>query len=251
MFQYFLDTVDTIPAGKGFAMYSPLHLAWLAFFVLFAVGCSLYYRRQDAGKRTRVRHVFAFLLVGDELFKVVMLCIGGNYEAAYLPLHLCSINIILIAIHSFRPGKMLDNFLYTVCVPAATAALLFPTWTELPFCNFMHLHSFTVHILLATYPIMLTAGGDIQPEVRCQPRCLLFLLLLAIPIYGINRLLDTNFMFLMDVEPGNPLYPFEQAWGNHLYGFPVLIAAVIAVMYAPVYASRALRRLAAQRDRAA
>ena len=58
-------------------------------------------------------------------------------------------------------------------------------------------------------------------------------------------------MFLMDVEPGNPLYPFEQAWGNHLYGFPVLIAAVIAVMYAPVYASRVLRRLAAQRNLAA
>ena len=242
MFQYFLDTVDTIPAGKGFAMYSPLHLAWLAFFVLFAVGCSLYYRRQDAGKRTRVRHVFACLLVGDELFKVVMLCIGGNYEAAYLPLHLCSINIILIAIHSFRPGKMLDNFLYTVCVPAATAALLFPTWTELPFCNFMHLHSFTVHILLATYPIMLTAGGDIQPEVRCLPRCLLFLLLLAIPIYGINRLLDTNFMFLMNVDPGNPLYFFETQFGNHLIGIPVLIAAAAVIMFLPRAVYLRLRR---------
>ena len=31
-------------------------------------------------------------------------------------------------------------------------------------------------------------------------------------------------------EKGNPLYWFEQNWGSHLYGFPVLIAAVIAVM---------------------
>ena len=242
MFSYFLETVDTIPPGEGFLPYSPLHLAWLCGFLLFAIGCSIFYRKQPADRRIRIRHLFAALLIGDELFKVVMLCIGGHYEPAYLPLHLCSINILLIAFHSFHPGKLLDNFLYIVCIPAATAALLFPTWTELPFCNFMHLHSFTVHILLATYPIMLTASGDIRPDLRYLPRCLLFLLLLAIPIYGINRLLDTNFMFLMNVDPGNPLFFFETHFGNHLIGIPVLIAAAAVIMFLPRTVYLRLRR---------
>ena len=47
----------------------------------------------------------------------------------------------------------------------------------------------------------------------------------------INLLFDTNFMFLMEVDEGNPLYYFEQAFGNHLIGFPVIIAGVILVMY--------------------
>ena len=249
----FLETADTIdPAlGLGFSLFSPLHWGWLAFLALFTCVVSLLYRSGDCTARVRWRRGLAFALVADELFKMAGLFIGGNYMFDYLPLHLCSINILLIAVHAFRPSRTLDNFLYTVCIPGALAALLFPTWTELPFFNFMHLHSFTVHTLLAAYPIVLTVGGDIRPDIRYVPRCLLLLLGMAIPIYGINRLLDTNFMFLMDVEPGNPLYPFEQAWGNHLYGFPVLIAAVIAVMYAPVYASRALRRLAAQRNLAA
>ena len=45
----------------------------------------------------------------------------------------------------------------------------------------------------------------------------------------VNLLLDTNYMFLMYADPGNPLYLFEQMWGNHLYGFPILITAVLIV----------------------
>ena len=122
-----------------------------------------------------MRFTFAVLLIADELFKVIGLAAYGNYTPQYLPLHLCSINILLTAVHAVKPSRLLDNFLYVVCIPAAVAALLFPTWTALPAANFMHIHSFTVHILLAVYPIMLTAGGDIQPRLRFIPNCLAFL----------------------------------------------------------------------------
>ena len=57
---------------------------------------------------------------------------------------------------------------------------------------------------------------------------------MAVPIFIFNLIFDTNFMFLMEAEAGNPLYLFEQMWGNHLYGFPIIIAAIIVVMYVPV-----------------
>ena len=34
-------------------------------------------------------------------------------------------------------------------------------------------------------------------------------------------------MFLMYAPEGNPLYWFQQTFGNHFIGFPVLIAAVV------------------------
>ena len=132
--------------------------------------------------------------------------------------------------------------LYTVGIPGAMAALLFPSWTRLPLGNFMHLHSFTVHILLAMYPITLGLSGELAPSLKKLPQYLLWLVGMAIPIYGINLLLDTNFMFLMYAEEGNPLYLFEQMWGNHLLGFPVLITAVLIVMYAPMEIFRAIKR---------
>lgn len=231
--RYFFDTAETIPEGVGFKLFGISHLLWLAAFVVFAVGCSLLYRQLDPARRKRMRQIMAALLLADECFKHVCLLTHGTFLPKYLPLHLCSINIILIVIHVLRPSKVLDNFLYTICIPGAIAALLFPAWTPLPPANFMNIHSSTIHILLATYPIMLTAAREIRPSVRELPRTILLLLVLAAVAYGANRLFDTNFMFLMYADAGNPLKWFETAFGSHLIGFPVLGAAVILVMYAP------------------
>lgn len=239
---YFLDTTETIPSGVGFSRFGLLHVAWLCAFAAITIACCIWYRKLGQTGKKRWRFVVATLLVADEIFKDVMLLIGGRFTASYLPLHLCSINIILIAVHACKPSRILSGYLYTVGIPGAMAALLFPTWTSLPFTNFMHLHSFTVHILLALYPIVLGAAGELKPEVKRLPQYLLLLVGMAIPIYGINLLLDTNFMFLMSADAGNPLYIFEQLWGNHLYGFPVLITAILIVMYVPLVIFRKLKK---------
>lgn len=232
--KYFLDTVETVADGVGFTHYDGLHVTWLLLFVIITVANCFWYRKLGPVGKDRWKKTLAILIVGNELFKMLMLAIGDRYDVSYLPFHLCSINIFIIAIHAWKPSKLLNGFLYTVCIPGAIAALLFPTWTALPVLNFMHMHSFTVHIELAMYPIVLAAAGELLPSVKELPKYLLLLIIMAIPIYGINLLLDTNFMFLMSADPGNPLYLFEQLWGNHLYGFPVLIAAVLIVMYVPL-----------------
>ncbi len=229
--EYFLDTVGTIPSGLGFKHFGALHIGWLILAAVFIISNCMIYRNLSSEHRKKMRLVLAALLIADELWKMVWLAIGGRYEAEYLPLHLCSINIFLIAYHSIRPGKALDNFLYAVCIPGALAALLFPSWASLPLMNFMHLHSFTVHTLLVAYPVILFVNKEITPEFRELPKSLGVLALLAAFALLVNIVLDENFMFLMYADPGNPLYIFEQAFGSHLIGFPVIIAAIILVMY--------------------
>ena len=231
---YFLDTTETVPSGVGFSLYDGIHLAWIAFFIIVVVANCVLYRRLDIFGRCKWRKIVAGLIVLDEIFKMVMLTIGGRYNLSYLPLHLCSINIFIIAYHVWKPNRTIGAFLYTVCIPGALAAILFPSWTSLPFGNFMHLHSFTVHILLALYPIVLAVNGELNLSVKNIPKCLLLLGGMAIPIYLLNLLMDTNFMFLMSADEGNPLYLFEQMWGNHLLGFPVIIVGILIVMYAPI-----------------
>ena len=238
----FLHTSDTIPEGFGWTHFCPMHLAWIAGAVAVTLVLSLLYRRCDEKQRSVMRKVLALALIADELFKMVCLFIGGNYEPTYLPLHLCSINIIFIAIHAWKPGKLLDNFLYGICIPGAVAALLFPTWVKLPPTSFMYWHSFTVHILLITYPVMVTVGGDLKPDWRQLPKSLLFTFCLALPIYIFNMVFDTNYMFLMYAEAGNPLLLFEEWFGNHLIGIPVLGAVFIGLMYGILYLCRRLSK---------
>lgn len=231
---HFLDTEKTIDDGLGFALFDEVHIAWLVICVITLVAGSVHYHHLSPHHREIWRKCVALLLIADEVFKQICLDVGNTFTLSYLPLHLCNINIMLIAIHAWRPSKLLGNFLYTVCIPATVAALLFPTWEELPVMNFMHLHSFTVHILLALYPVVLTVNGDIQPRAKDIPKCLALLLVMAAVIYCVNLALGTNFFYLMKAPKGNPLYWFQKAWGDHRLGFPVLIAAVMAVMYVPM-----------------
>ncbi len=232
--KYFLDTIETIPENVGFQYFGPLHFCWIVLCVLIVCLNCIWYCRMSGVQKARWRHTIAILIAADELFKVIMLVIGGRYNPTYLPLHLCSINIFLIAIHAWKPTDLLSGFLYTVCIPGAIAAILFPSWSSLPLWNFMHLHSFTVHILLVLYPVVMVVSGDWKPHIRKMPLYVLMLLVMSLPIILINFLLDTNFMFLMEAEDGNPLKLFETLWGSHLWGFPVLISAVLFVMYVPV-----------------
>ena len=238
----FFDTTETIGEGLGFSHFGTLHLAWLAVCVVVIAGSCLVYKRFQSTGKSCFRKIVAWLLVADELFKTVILLYAGRHTVDYLPFHLCSINIFVIAIHAYKPSKILDNFLYTVCIPGALAAMLFPTWTSLPITTGMHWHSFTVHILLMLYPIVLSVNGDMKPELKQLPRSLVLLVVMAIPIYIINLLLNTNFMFLMSADPGNPLYLFEQMWGNHLLGFPVIIVGVLLVMYGPLELIRKFKK---------
>lgn len=231
---YWMETTSTIVRGVGFAHFDRLHLMWLMIFILFTITMCYVYRKADASRRIRLRRRMANAIAADELFKTAVLVIGGNYTADHLPLHLCSINIFLIALHARRPGRTLDNFLYAVCFPGALAALLFPGWTQLPLANFMHIHCFTVHILLAAYPIMLTVGGDIRPDVRQIPKCLGLLTGLVCIALVSNLCFGTNFMFLMEAPRGNPLRWFQDRFSSHLAGYGILIPGVLAAMYAPV-----------------
>ena len=105
----------------------------------------------------------------------------------------------------------------------------------LPTANFMYWHSFTVHILLVMYPLVLTAVGEIRPQPRQFPKCLLLLACLAVPVSLFNWVFGTNFMFLSYAEAGTPLVWFEEHWGNHLLGFLVLLPAALAVMAIPAH----------------
>lgn len=239
--EYFWYTEEIIPVGLGFELYDGFHLTWLAAALAVIIFGSWLYRRLSDAHRSIFRKTIAVLLIADELFKLIPMIVLGNFMVKYLPFHLCSINLFLIAYHAWKPNKTVDNFLYTVCIPGAVAAMLFCTWTEMPPMNFMLIHSFTVHTLLILYPVMLTAAGEIKPELRQVPKMLLLLAGLACVALVLNLLWDTNFMFLMEADKGNPLEFFEKIWGDHRLGFPVLIALVIAIMHGPIVIKKKLK----------
>jgi uncharacterized membrane protein YwaF len=93
---------------------------------------------------------------------------------------------------------------------------------------------------------MLFAAKEIRPKLKDLPKTMALLLFFAFVAFCANCIFDTNFMFLRSASKGNPLYYFEVAFGNHLIGFPVLIFAIVLVMYMPIVIKEKMRQKCVQ-----
>ena len=230
----FFVTSDNIPEGVGFRAFGATHILWLLAGLLLWVAACFFYKKLSSDKRKIMLTVLGVYIFAQEMAKNLVLILLGEFSWGYLPFHLCGINILLIAFDVIKQTKAVRNFLYYFAIPGAALALLFPNWTEMPVWNFFHIHSFTIHILLVLYPLLLVTTGQVSTKLTDAFKGVLLLVAMAIPVYGLNLLWDTNFMFLMQPDSGNPLELFEKLLGSHLWGFPILLPVVILVMYIPL-----------------
>ena len=231
----FFVTNDNIPEGMGFRAFGLTHILWLLAGLALWVCTCIFYRKLSPDKQKVFLRSLGIYIFLQEMAKNLVLVILGEFSWGYLPFHLCGINILLIAFDVFKQAKTVRSFLYYFAIPGAMLALLFPNWTVTPFWNFFHLHSFTIHILLVLYPLLLVTTNQVPTDLKAALKGVGLLVAMAIPVYGLNLLWDTNFMFLMEPDSGNPLELFQQLLGSHLWGFPILLPLVVLVMYIPIY----------------
>ncbi len=230
----FFVTSEHIPEGVGFQAFGLTHILWLLAGLVFWVAACVFYGKLTVDKRKIMLKVLGGYIFLQEMVKNLVLILLGEFSWGYLPFHLCGINILLIAFDIFKQTKTVRSFLYYFAIPGAALALIFPNWTEMPVWNFFHIHSFTIHILLVLYPLLLVTTDQVSTELKTAFQGVALLIAMAIPVYGLNLLWGTNFMFLMKPDSGNPLEFFEKLLGSHLWGFPILLPLVILVMYLPL-----------------
>ena len=238
----FFATSEHVPEGVGFQTFGLTHILWLLAGLLFFIGACLFYKKLSDSKRKLMLRILGIYIFTQEMVKNLVLIILGDFGWGYLPFHLCGINILLILFDTIKQAKTVRSFLYYFAIPGAALALLFPNWTNMPVWNFFHIHSFTIHILLVLYPLLLVTGNQVETDLKAALKGVGLLVAMAIPVYGLNLLWDTNFMFLMHPDSGNPLELFEQLLGSHLWGFPILLPPVILVMYIPAMIIRKRRQ---------
>lgn len=233
---------------RAFSLFGPVHLFWLGLALALCIGLGLWYRRAAPRARRRMLVVLTILLLADECFKYVVTLATGQWNWSFLPLHLCSLNIFVCAANTVRPSAWLQEILYALCPPGALVALLSPSWQALPLCNAIHLHSSTIHIMLVLYPVLLLAGG-FRPNPRRLPFVCGCLAAAAVPVFGINRLLGTNFMFLNGSDGNAITRLMAGVLGERFYilGFLPVIALLWAVLYLPWVLAN--RRAAAPRPK--
>lgn len=228
---YFWLTQEEVPDGLGFSLFHLPHLLWMGGIILAVFAIALCCRRWNAAFVRKLLCRMTWVILILELLKETVLLVTGQFRPTYLPLDLCGLSIFVEFAAVRKPHPLLLELVYSLSLPGACLALLFPNWFHLPLWNFFSLHSFLLHGLLILIPAMLLGIGQLRPDWKHLPFCFTCIAAACIPVSLVNRQFGTNFFFLARPSKGSPLVWFEQVFGNHLIGLPVLMVLIWLGMY--------------------
>lgn len=224
---------------QAFTLFDGTHIFWLCFAAVFCTAVSIFYRKSSEKTRRKIRIAMSSAIIAVEAARIILTLATGQWRAASLPLHLCSVNIFVCLWYTIRPNKMAGNILYSLCMTGAAVAQLSPSWCAIPIANFFHIDSEVIHILLFTYPVMLLAGG-FKPELKMLPKVIAAVLVMLVIIYPVNMVLGTNFFFVGDPY-GNPITVLcTSFFGEKFFivGYVLIACVLFTLLYSPfaVYA---------------
>lgn len=221
-------------------MFDSVHLTWLIGISLFFVISIYLYHYFSNKQQQRFQKLIFWLLLFLELAKQIYLIFTDQYSYWSPPLHLCGLGIFIIGWHAYFPNRTSATLLFTLTLPGAAIALLFPGWTADAVGSFLHIHSFVFHALLIVFVLALVKEQQLSTTFVDCWRAVVFLLITVPIIYAYNARFHTNFMFLNKPVKHTPLQWLYDTFGAS--GYLASLAVVIFVIWLVLYACLAIQK---------
>lgn len=211
--QHWLGAAITV----GVAVLAPALLRWYA----------------SPPMREAARRIIAVVLLVDVgLGLAVRVGVYGWPLLEHLPLHLCGMSLTLGAIMLWLRSYRLYEVLYFWGTGGVLMALLTPD-VEQAFPHPLFLLFFLSHGLAFMAVAFATLVLGFRPRARSLLVVLPVTAAYALLMYPVNRLLGSNYLFLIE-KPAQPsLLDLFGPWPWYLPGLVGLAAAAIVILYAP------------------
>lgn len=219
-----------LPKNVGFSIFGTAHLCWLGGIVLGVILLTAVLVHQPAYQQKRYSRILTLILCLLMVEEKIGLALMGHLTVESLPLHLCGLAPFLYLLFSWWDWDWLGQVIYTLCLPGALAALLFPDWTVYPQWSFMNLNGFVIHGLLIQFPILQLATRTIRPRLSAIWKPLVFLVVVVPPIWWFNRVYGTNYFFVNTASPHSPLSALLSLTGPTWYLPAYALMAVIIMI---------------------
>ena len=234
--------------------FSAAHIASLVLGAGMIVGLYFLLRNKSNLVKTVVLAVLSFSGIAAIIFNLVTW--GSPLE--YLPLHLCSLNAMVLPIAVLTRNKTLNNLLLLWSIGALFALLINVSVAETLLFGPVFCFYYFPHVLELGIPILMFLLKLVKKDVKCigstmvitvVSYTLIHFLNLFINAYAAeNNLLDSagevirvNYMF--SLRPENPLLDLFYKLIPHPYWYMYLSFAVIAVYLLAVYSGDIVRAI--------
>ncbi len=227
--------------------FGAVHLLSLAFAAAALVG--LYFALKPASRKvqTAVLGVLSFSGVAAIIFNLVTW--GSPLE--YLPLHLCSLNAMVLPAAVLTRNKTLNNLLLVWSLGALAALVVNSAQADFELFSDVFCFYFFPHVLEFGIPILMFRLGLVKKDIKCIGSTLGITLVSYTLIHFINLALNSycaannivdwagnviqvNYMY--SLVPENPLLQLFFNWIPHEYFYMFLVFPIVTVYLLAVYA---------------
>jgi len=228
MLKYFWTYETDLPPNIGVATFGVVHFAWVAMVLLTIFLTLQLYRGQIAANRRRIQVGAAYLLVIGYIVRWTWAAIIGHYSIVeMLPLHLCTISVIVEFAAVLSDRVILKEFAYCCSLPGAISSLITPGMGLYPLLSYYYLQFAMAHMILILLPLIWVFVDGFRPDIKRFPHCAGLLLVFAGIAFAVNQMIGSNYMFLSYAPKDTPLEVFESLFGNPGYLIPTILLLFI------------------------
>lgn len=175
---------------------------------------------------------------------------GGILPKTDLPFHLCSIQLIFVAVVVYSKNQKLKELLLSFMLPSCLfggiAALLIATTSSLNGGWILTVQYFGYHVAITVFALVMLCGDQFKLTVKHYVNCLKFLVILLLFAIYINSILydgvsNINFMYVASPpQSGLPFLTETYGWLVYIchYAFTVIFCVTICYIKPIVIAIR-------------
>ena len=226
---------------------TPAHIATLVLAAAMVMGLYRFLKNKTPEFQTRV--LFLFSCTGLAAIVYNLLRWGSPLE--YLPLHLCSINAMLLPVTVVTKNKTMGNLLLLWCLGALVALIANFEMAEAELFGESFLFYYFPHVFEFGVPVLLFKLGLIRKDTRCIGSTLRLTMGIYTLVHLCNVVINylcamagngirVNYMF--SVDPTNPLVALFHRiiplpyW--HMYLVLPIVGLYLMIVYAPEFAAQ-------------
>ena len=145
--------------------FTPQHIATLFLSVAVIVGLHFLLRICSPKIQTAILFVLSFAGIAAILFNLLM----WGFPLEYLPLHMCSINALLLPATVLSKNRVLGSLTLLWCLGAALALIVNTGQAEFLIPSSTFFFFYIPHTLEVAVPVLLFTTGQIRFDFRTTP----------------------------------------------------------------------------------
>ena len=222
------------------------HLVFVSSLMLIMVSLAMWFgttrRGRSLAAKNKVLIVSAILIDALELFKIVLFCVRSGDSLAWLdwlPLFLCSIQLITLPLAAFSKGRFKEAALDFVVIFGLLGAVMGTyfagnNYAAYPVLCFDNVVSCLTHGIAGFASLYIVISGMCSMRKKNVPITFGVLLFFCAAAYVANLFLDRNYMFLLRGD-GTPYDIFYNLYNGNQILYPLTVVGLFLVYIALFY----------------